>query len=668
MKDWRSWYFLRRPVLWSLALFCGGLAGLKQQGFFAAHAPSTFATLLGERVCVNGIVNDQPDQWPSGCVLPVQLETLTLLSSTGAVTQSRNEQVMVYALGRPTSSPWPGDRIRACGAMHAPASPMIPGVFDYAEFLANRQVQGLIYTGGASLHNWGDSGRFRCQRWGWKIKRHVIRQFEKALSPEQTAVMAGLVVGQRPRFHPELKEIFLRSGTMHVLVASGSNIAFVILMWFAALRGLRVPSRWALASALAPMWLYVLVSGGDAPLVRAAIMGSTMILSHLLRRWDRPFNALGLAAWIILIANPRSLFDLGFQMSFLTVTGLILTLPAVEFLGDALPNIFRWPLRILAASVIAELWLIPVCLHSLHYLYPFSIFSNMVVVPSAEFGLPLGVAVTVCGWLGPLVRLYAQTLLWLVGMMALHLGMRWWLAPLPFAGVIGYYTVCLSLPKIRISMLARFWLAIGVMVFAGAQWVAMRHAKKISGLSVTWINTGRVLSTLVETPSARFLFLPDRAAVGSNVERILLPYIATERKRPITAMLLESPDFATSPIGKELRRTCSISTVNACAAPVAWAEAEGRRVLFATVFTLRVQRYLARHMKDHPDVIAAHFPPHWKWDDEFVERFKPKIMIETGSPRKGAGNNSPWPDVPIVTPQKLGLYTWPPPTREGLPY
>ena len=395
-------------MLWSLAIFCGVLVGLKNHGFFHAAATSSLTPFLDERVCITGVINDQPDQRPVGNVLSVQLETMTLLSSTGTTTQSLSEQVMVYALGQNASADMPGDRIRACGALHQPASPMVPGAFDYADFLANRQIQGVIYTGGVSLHNWGDSGRFVCQRWGWKIKQFVIRKFEKTLTPEQTAVMAGLVVGLRPRFHPELKEIFLRSGTMHVLVASGSNIAFVILMWFIALRCVRVPSRWALTTSLAPVWLYVLVSGGDAPLMRAAIMGTTMVLSHLLRRWDRPFNALGLAAWIILIANPRSLFDLGFQMSFLTVTGLLLTMPAAEFVCGVLPSLLRWPFRVLAASMTAELWLVPVCIHSLHYLYPCSILSNILVVPTAEFGLPLGVAVTVCEKLGPLVRLYAD--------------------------------------------------------------------------------------------------------------------------------------------------------------------------------------------------------------------------------------------------------------------
>ena len=236
--------------------------------------------------------------------------------------------------------------------------------------------------------------------------------------------------------------------------------------------------------------------------------------------------------------------------------------------------------------------------------------------------------------------------------------MRCWIAPWSFVGVIGYYTACLALPKIRASMLARCWFGIGIAAFVATHLFPTRNKEPWRDFTVTWINTGRTLSTLIETPSARFLFLPDRAAVDSNVERILLPYIATERKWPISSMITENSEFGESLIGKELLRTCSISTITICSTPVMWMESQGQRVLFVSVFTTRVQRYLVRYLKKRPDVIATHIPPNWHWDEEFVARFKPALLVETGSPRNDAGENSPWPNVRTVTPQKLGFYTW----------
>ena len=61
---------------------------------------------------------------------------------------------------------------------------------------------------------------------------------------------------------------------MHVLVASGSNVAFVMVLWFILARCLRVPNSAAIGTSFAPVWAYVFISGGDAPIVRAAIMGS----------------------------------------------------------------------------------------------------------------------------------------------------------------------------------------------------------------------------------------------------------------------------------------------------------------------------------------------------------------------------------------------------------
>jgi ComEC/Rec2-related protein len=665
VREWRSWYFFRRPVLWTLAIFCATFAAVKNNDRSSGHGAIANLPFLNQRVCLTGIVDAQPDKRPTGCIVSVQLETVTMFVSTSVLTQSTAERVLVTVLGNKIPAISPGDRVRACGSLRAPSSSAAPGTFDYADFLTNRDVRAVMYTGPASFYNWGDSGLRRWQRWGWSLKQFAERRFQATLAPQQAAVMAGLVVGERPRFHPELREIFLRSGTMHVLVASGSNVAFVMLLWFVVLRALRVPSAWALGASFAPVWAYVLISGGDAPIVRAAIMGSTLTLAHLLRRWDRPFNALGLAAWIILIAKPRSLFDVGFQMSFVTVTGLMLTMPSVEPLCARKSVWLAWPLRVLAASVIAELWLIPVSVHSFHYIYPLGIFSNMLVVPMAGLGLPMGLAVIISTKMAALVGAYAQALLWLVGSLAAHLGLRWWLAPFPLVAVVAYYVVCAALPRSREKTLAGCAVVAGSIVFTFAQLAPGCFRRDQAPLTLSWVKTGRALATLVESRRGdRVLVLPRRAAEAQNLERTLLPFLVTSKARPIRALLTENAEMTTSVAGQELLRSCSIADVRVCTAPIAWVEAGGHSALLVSVFTTRAQRYLLQHMHSNPDVIAAHFPPNWHWDDEFVKRFKPTLVIETAMPRQGAGNNSPWPDVRVVFPQKQGWYEWSAPASD----
>ncbi len=670
LRGWRSWYFLRRPVLWTLALFCVTLAVLNASEFFRNDPSRQIASALGARVCATAVVDAQPDPRPTGTVLSVRLETLTLLTSTPTVTQSLDEHILLQVLGKSSIDAQPGDRVRACGSLHEPKSSEIPGMFDYATFLANHDIQAVLYAGARSFHNWGEGGRFQLQRWGWTLKQRVIERFEKNLSPEQAAVMAGLVVGQRPRFYPELKDIFLRSGTMHVLVASGSNVAFVMLMWFLLMRCVRIPNRWALATSLAPVWMYTLISGGDAPIVRAAIMGTTLTISHLMRRWDKAFNALGIAAWIILIANPRALFDVGFQMSFTTVLGLMLTMPVLERACAGVPTVLKWPMRVLGASVTAQLWLIPVSIHSFHHIYIWSVFSNMIVVPMAGLGLPLGVGIVVWSGLGLIVGWYAQILLWTVSTMATYLGARTWMAPLPFCVIAGYYLLCLSFPRIRETMLARSCALLGVILMIAGQLISL-HRETTTPLRVSWIDAGRSVATLIESANDRLLVLPERAANDQSLERIVLPFLTTERRRPVFALMMEDTATVRTKLTQELIRTCSISTVTVCGEPIVWLKSAGHTLLLASALSLRVQRQLLEELTTAPDMIAARFPPRWKWDPRFVERFKPQLIVETGNPRRNSPNNSPWPDVPMVVPQQQGWFEWTasdlPPTRPLAP-
>src|SRR3989338_1488508 len=140
--------------------------------------------------------------------------------------------------------------------------------------------------------------------------------------PEHAAFLKALLLGERSDVSAEFEDLFIRTGTLHLLAVSGFNVGFLSVALLFFLGPLRLPKKLQWMLVLAAIWFYCLLVGWQAPLVRASVMATLLILGRLLGRKTDLLNSLGLAALILLAVNPKSIFDIGFQLSFLAVAGL----------------------------------------------------------------------------------------------------------------------------------------------------------------------------------------------------------------------------------------------------------------------------------------------------------------------------------------------------------
>ena len=391
-------YPFRRPAVLALIAVVAGIALLHRSGRLDAGA--VWEPYQGQRCAIIGVVRSTPDIRPTGVVYEVDAETVQPFDDT---LHSARGRLLVHVLTSTVAVAEAGDRVRAYGRLNRPANARTPGSFDYRAFLQARSIGAIAYAGPNGFENLGRAGGFSARRLGGRLERWVAGCFARRLSPESAAVLAGLTVGERPRFFPDVRRAFIESGTMHVLVASGSNVGFLVATLCLLAAALRVPREAAIVASLPVVWLYVLVVGGDAPIARAGTMATLFALAQILGREDRAFHALALAALVSVLLDPASLYDVGLQMSFLTVFGFRFHLPPLEKGLAQAPPWTRWPLRALAASFIAQLWLMPISAAVFHRLYPVSLAANLVIVPAASAGLAVGSALAgldTAGWTG----------------------------------------------------------------------------------------------------------------------------------------------------------------------------------------------------------------------------------------------------------------------------
>jgi ComEC/Rec2-related protein len=170
----------------------------------------------------------------------------------------------------------------------------------------------------------------------FKFRSEVISFYQRNLPQKDAALVSGMTLGSKKNIGSEFWTQLKSSGTAHVIVASGMNVTLVasFLMNFLVLI---FPRRRAILLALIGIWLYALISGFDAPIVRAALMGSIAFSAQELGRVYMAIRSLVISAIILLFINPVWISDPGFILSFVATLSLILFVPKLEKLLKVLP-------------------------------------------------------------------------------------------------------------------------------------------------------------------------------------------------------------------------------------------------------------------------------------------------------------------------------------------
>jgi competence protein ComEC len=212
-----------------------------------------------------------------------------------------------------------GERLHLTAKLRLPHNYRNPGAMDMAGYLAS---QGIRMTGSAPATAVEALPGFAGTRIGrWRsAARHSALQHIIGLWPgERGALMQAALIGGRAFFGRDIKSDFQRTGTYHILVVSGINVGILAFAVFWLLRSLRFGETTATILTIVLSWGYAFVADLGSPIVRATITLNIYLLTRLLFRDRAGLNALGIAALGILLANPRTLFEASFQLTFLSV-------------------------------------------------------------------------------------------------------------------------------------------------------------------------------------------------------------------------------------------------------------------------------------------------------------------------------------------------------------
>jgi competence protein ComEC len=244
------------------------------------------------------------------------------------------------------------------------------------------------------------------------IRNRLVEFYKKALPEPHSSLVAGYTIGSKSEMPPAFWESLKISGTAHVVVASGMNVSLVGGFLMTSLVAV-LPRKKAIPLALTGIWIYSVIAGFDAPIIRAAIMGSIAFTAQEMGRLNYSLRALTASALLMLIIRPVWINDLGFLLSFASTLAIILFEPKVKKAVQFLPS----PLKEdVATTTAAQVGVAPILFFTFGQFNPMSIVANALVlwtvVPVTVIGMIAGIVGLVLEPIGKFILLAVYPLTW----------------------------------------------------------------------------------------------------------------------------------------------------------------------------------------------------------------------------------------------------------------
>lgn len=309
--------------------------------------------------------------------------------------------------------------------------------FDYGKYLAKDDIYHTISFAEVEVLGKGEGHPVKAAL--LKAKRSFVTHAREILAEPYAGLLLGLVVAGKDALPKDLLEEFRRAGVIHIVVLSGFNITLIaeflrrmFQKLFLVANFVRFPQGPAFAALLGVL-IFVLMTGAEATVVRAAIMASVAIMAKLSGRAFSAPRALVFAAFLMLIENPKILvFDPSFQLSFLATLGLIYATPIVGSYLSHVPE--RFQIReTLAQTLGTQIFVLPLLIYSMGDVSLVSLPANLLILLVVPWAM-------LTGFLAVLLSYLSTIIAWPLSF-ATHLLLSYILSVAHFLGSLPFATL-----------------------------------------------------------------------------------------------------------------------------------------------------------------------------------------------------------------------------------
>jgi len=229
------------------------------------------------------------------------------------------------------------------------------------------------------------------------LRNTISKDLKKAgITPEAHQIMEALLLGQRNDISPVIYDNYKKAGAVHILAVSGLHIGILLLLLQFLLKPLHfLPHGKVIKLILivCTLWGFAILAGLSASIVRAVTMFSFLAYASFLNRPTNTYNILALSLLAIVLVEPRMVFQVGFQMSYIAVFAIVWIYPLLQNVWKPKNWFVQKTWQILSVSIAAQLGVLPISLYYFHQFPSLFFVSNLIIIPFLGLLLGLGIAV-----------------------------------------------------------------------------------------------------------------------------------------------------------------------------------------------------------------------------------------------------------------------------------
>ncbi|MGE5393838.1 MAG: ComEC/Rec2 family competence protein [Candidatus Saccharibacteria bacterium] len=319
-------------------------------------------------------------------VKPNSYQTLLLLKNKALT--SPEKVIAYFSKENFDTTIMPGDQLIIHGTLQEIEGKVNPYDFDYKGMMQNKGIYYSVYLSPGSY-----------QSTGIKIHRVIyvaerVRDqltallYKTRLGKDERAVVSALTLGYRSELDKETMNYFVNTGTIHVLSVSGLHVAlvfYILSLLFTPLKRGMAGLYLYPAIVIVCLWGYAFITGFSPSVQRSTVMFSFVIIGTILRRPVNIYNSLTASAVLLILIDPKVLFDIGFQLSYLAIFGIIWLQPPMEHLIPVKNKILKWMWTLFTVSLAAQLITFPLSIYYFNQ-FPYLFWlSNFIAIPGTTF-------------------------------------------------------------------------------------------------------------------------------------------------------------------------------------------------------------------------------------------------------------------------------------------
>ena len=330
-----------------------------------------------------------------------------------------------------------GDKIIINGKWKSIENPSNPAQFNYKNYLYNSGITAQQYSKGDAWKYINSQADFSIMKFAFVYQKKLLKVLENNFQDEQLAVISALLLGYKDLLDRETIMTYSSSGAMHVLAVSGLHVGIIYLVLnslFFFFGYIKYGNSLKAIALILSLWAYALLTGLSPSVLRAATMFSFIIIGSALKRETNIYNTLAASAFVLLLYNPYILLQVGFQLSYFAVLGIV-------YLQPKLYNLFRpsnWLMdkiwAITTVSVAAQLATFPLGMYYFHQFPNYFLLSNLFVIPLATFIINGGILLFLISAI-PVLPNYIS---WMIDQLLIFLNLSVkWVESLPYSLSLG---------------------------------------------------------------------------------------------------------------------------------------------------------------------------------------------------------------------------------------